>query len=125
SFTARADTVLPLLLRLPDAGPLHATERCGEAGVQSQEGARVIEVAAVALAADQHPAPRALRRALPAVAAHHLPGRCPGAAELETGLEWSDARVAACQPTARPERADRRLVAPLGPHPQRADAGAA
>src|SRR5207247_8891251 len=82
SFTARADAVLPLVLRLPDAGPLHETERCGEAGVQSQEGARVIEVAAVALKVDEHDAPRALRRGLPDAPAPRVPGRCPAGAGL-------------------------------------------
>src|SRR5205814_6024902 len=107
SLAARSNAVLPLVLRLPHAGPLHETERCGEAGVQSQESARVVEGAAVALEVDQHAAPRALRRVLPDVAAHHLPGRRPGAAELEAGIEGKHPRVAAFQLAVGDARAER------------------
>src|SRR5439155_20940248 len=126
SLAARANAVLPLVLRLPDAGPLHETERCGEAGVQSQESARVVEGAAVALEVDQHAAPRARRPVhLADVAPHHLPRRRPGATELEAGIEGSHAGVAAFQLAVGDERADRGLLAQLVLHPQRAEVGAA
>src|SRR5204862_1634988 len=100
------DAVLPLVLRLPDAGPLHEAERCGEGGVQSQEGARVVEVPAVALQVDQHPTPGTLRRVLPDVAAHHLPRRRPGATELQARIEGDHSRVVAFQLTVGDERTD-------------------
>src|SRR5206468_7662968 len=109
-FVARAEADLPLVLRLPDAGPLHEAERiCVEAGVQRQEGTRVVQEAAVAHEVDQHATPRAFRRALTEVAAHYLSRRRPGATDLQARIEGDHPRVVAFQLAVGDERTDGRF----------------